>query len=51
MPRQVRLVRGEKKRVKRLAAEAKHPPEAMFCVHGGYQLKNDDGKRWMFSGI
>ena len=46
----VRIVRGEKKSARRLAAEAKHPPREMFCVHGGYRLKNDDGKRWVFTG-
>ena len=46
----VRLVRGEKKSAKRLAAEAKHPPREIFNIHGGYRLKNDDGTRWVFVG-
>ena len=31
----VRLVRGEKKSAKRLAAEANHPPREIFNIHGG----------------
>ena len=46
----VRLVRGEKKSARRLAAEAKHPPREIFNIHGGYRLKNDDGTRWVFTG-
>ena len=46
----VRLVRGEKKSAKRLAAEAKHPPREIFNIHGGYRLKNDDGTLWVFVG-
>ena len=47
----VRLVRGEKKSARRLAAEAKHPPREIFNIHGGYRLKNDDGTRWVFTGM
>lgn len=46
----VRLVRNEKKSARRLAAEAKYPPREMRCVHGGYQLRNDDGTRYVFTG-
>ena len=47
----VRIVRGEKKSAKRLKAEVERATPRMHSPKGGYQLKNDSGKRWVFVGL
>lgn len=55
MLEKVRIVQGEKKSAARLKCEAESAPGMpgyrSFCSpKGGYALKNDDGKRWVFVG-
>ena len=44
-------MRGEKKSAKRLKAEQELGPRPFgHAPYGGYPLRNDDGKRWVFVG-